>query len=84
MEKGKVIASCGHELKDDEGPNGFGWDALTMSDDYDDQGYYRCTIYSIVCTKCYNEMKKDGELLTDKEGDDWIRDGKIPERLQNK
>lgn len=56
-----VTASCGHLLSESEG---MGIDICTG-------GHDRTTgmpvlIYSVVCNSCYNEYKKNGELLDTK------------------
>lgn len=80
--KGSIHASCGHELADDEGPDGFGFDTITLGDDCDHDGVHRCAFYGSVCRKCYDDMAARGVLATKEEADRWIRDGIMPDRMK--
>jgi len=77
-----VHASCGHELKDDEGEDGFGFPTITLGDDCDFDGVHRCAFYGCACKKCFDQMKEDNMLATTQEADDWVSRGIWPERMK--
>ena len=58
---GKIIASCGHELTDEED---FGFSIHTEGLDRENN---RCLNYSTVCKKCYDWYKKAGTVLSEEE-----------------
>lgn len=65
---GKVFASCGHEVFDDE-------ITCTWKDMTREGGY--CVAYGALCPSCYNEyVKMDLLLLTDEERESYMKDGK--------
>ena len=80
--RGSITASCGHELADDEGEHGCGFDTITLGDDCDFDGVYRCAFYGSACRKCYDEMAARNMLATREEADRWIKDGELPERMK--
>lgn len=80
--KGSIQASCGHVLGDDEGENGFGFNTITLGDDCDFDGVYRCAFYGSACQKCYDRMKEKNMLVTHEEAERWIKTGELPERMQ--
>jgi hypothetical protein len=82
--KGSIHASCGHELADDEGEDGFGFRTITLGDDCDFDGVHRCSFHGSACRKCYEEMKAKGWLATAEEAERWIETGELPERMKEK
>lgn len=63
-----VTASCGHQLTESEG---MGIDVCTGG--YDRTENTPVLIYSVVCTSCYSEYKKKGQLLdTKSKQNNWI------------
>ena len=58
---GKVIGSCGHELKEGDGPRGLGW--LVTYEEHDREGEL-CEVTASVCTACkglYEQQKMERE-----------------------
>ena len=51
---GKIIASCGHELGPDEGPEGFGFPVSWV--EYD-EGWEASTVHATYCRKCSEALK---------------------------
>lgn len=80
--RGSIRASCGHELTDDEGGDGFGFPTITLGDDCDFDGVHRCSFHGSACQKCYDEMKARNMLATAEEAERWIHDGILPERMR--
>jgi len=80
--RGAIYASCGHKLTDDEGGDGFGFSTITLGDDCDFNGVYRCSFHGSACQKCYDEMKARNMLATAEEAERWIHDGILPERMR--
>ena len=80
--RGSITASCGHELAEDEGEHGCGFDTITLGDDCDFDGVHRCAFYGSACRKCYDEMEARNMLATREEADAWIMDGILPERMR--
>ena len=77
--RGAFRASCGHKLADDEG---FGFPTITLGDDCDFDGVYRCSFFGSACRKCYEEMKAGNILASREEADRWIKTGELPERMK--
>lgn len=80
--RGSITASCGHELAEDEGEHGCGFDTITLGDDCDFDGVHRCAFYGSACRKCYDEMEARNMLATSEEADRWIKTGELPERMK--
>lgn len=80
--EGAIYASCGHKLADDEGEHGCGFDTITLGDDCDFDGVYRCSFFGSACRKCYDEMAARNMLATREEADRWIKTGELPERMK--
>ena len=80
--EGGIWASCGHKLTDDDGPDGMGFDTITLGDDCDFDGVYRCAFYGCACRKCRDDMQARNMLATREEADAWIKDGILPERMR--
>lgn len=80
--RGSITASCGHDLAEDEGEHGCGFDTITLGDDCDFDGVHRCAFYGSACRKCYDEMESRNMLATREEADRWIKDGILPERMK--
>jgi hypothetical protein len=80
--EGAIYASCGHKLAGDEGGDGFGFPTITLGDDCDFNGVYRCSFSGCACQKCYDEMKARNMLATAEEAERWIHDGILPERMR--
>lgn len=82
--RGAIYASCGHKLAEDEGGDGFGFPTITLGDDCDFDGVYRCSFHGSVCQKCYDGMKERNVLATQEEAERWISDGILPDRMRKK
>ena len=79
---GGILASCGHKLADDDGPDGMGFGTITLGDDCDFDGVHRCAFYGSACRKCRDDMQARNMLATREEADAWISDGILPERMR--
>lgn len=55
-----IIASCGHELKDDDGENGMGWPVYVASYCRDGSP---AIAYMVVCSKCLKWYEAERLLL---------------------
>lgn len=78
-----IYASCGHALSDDEGGDGFGFPTIELGDDCDADGVHRCAFYGSACKECYDMLLAQNRLATHEEAERWIREGIMPERMQN-
>jgi len=70
---GKLIASCGHEIKDFEAPNSFS--ILTKEyDEWDDDSYIKTRYQDIICLECFKEYRKAGiiDSVWDNKKMKWI------------
>lgn len=79
---GRIIASCGHELTDEDGDNGLGLDVITLHTNHDSDGLYRYALHSSVCRKCYDEMATKNMISTSDEAEQWIKEGTLPKRMR--
>lgn len=71
---GKIIASCGHELKENEGENGLGncINIKSFSRENEPAVDYMC-----VCDKCYDMYKFMGDILKDEEIKEYLAENII-------
>lgn len=81
--EGGIWASCGHKLTDADGPDGMGFDTITLGDDCDFDGIHRCAFYGCACRKCRDDMEARNMLATREEADRWITNGILPERMRD-
>ena len=80
--EGGIWASCGCKLTDDDGPDGMGFDTITLGDDCDFYGVHRCAYFGSACRKCRGDMQARNMLATRDEADAWIKNGILPERMR--
>lgn len=55
-----IIASCGHALADDEGPDGLGYPLALKATSAD---WSNAVHYVVFCEKCYLHAKEQGLIL---------------------
>jgi hypothetical protein len=77
--KGKIIASCGHQLAGtDEGEM-----VMLKADLCDTEGYHRAVQHSFYCPACAAEAKEWPEYMPNVEAADaWLKSGREPRDRQ--
>ena len=71
-----IIGSCGHELTENDGEHGLGFDVMYQSESCDAlSGFHRSVTYASVCGKCLEQYREWGILFeTEAESDAWLDD----------
>lgn len=59
-----ITATCGHRLRDDEGPHGIGHHVCTPGIT---RGNERCLEFRTLCDACLGQYRSEGLLLEDDE-----------------
>jgi len=68
-----IVGSCGHTFTEEED---MGIDVTFTGSCYGYDGEQNTVVSGLVCTKCYETMKKENVLLSGEEEQLWM-DGKI-------
>lgn len=73
-----IIASCGHELSDDEGPYGLGFNLAVRSQSREGEPAVQ---YGVYCTKCrdWAQAEPDYVFETNEAAMDWLNGVPAPD-----
>ena len=69
-----IVGTCGHELNEQDGEDGMGFDVMYQGEDCDAlTGFYRTVSYASVCGKCLKQYQDLGiTFKTEAESNAWL------------